>query len=267
MRRDPCRAEARHATIALMKHPLARPKWALPESSTLSAITREELYARILANVEQLDGDWAAVVNARTLDILGSEDAQAVARAVFLRFTESEGRKLYAGCDIAAAEFPHLYVLRSASATGETAAREFPAGVLGDGDNAFQVAADVTGSVLLVRGIADVDRLMTEGVPPGTIGVVHDAGGTMTAPILPEFDAILCLAGTVRSHLAIIAREFEVPVLMDVQLARPLVDGERITVHVSAKAQNVDAYFGDEFEPRAPITPAGGAGVATGDAA
>ena len=256
-----------------MEHPLARPKWTLPESSTLSTITREELVARIAANLERIDGSWADAVNARTLELLGPDDAAAVARSVFLRFTESEGRKLYAGCDIAAAEFPHLYVLRSASATGEAAGRDFPEGVLGDGDNAFAVAADVTGAVLLVRGIADVDRLMTEGVPPGTIGVVHDAGGTMTAPILPEFDAVLCLAGTVRSHLAIIAREFEVPLLMDVQLARPLVDGERITVQVSAKAQNVDAYFGDEFEPRAVITAAGDArvagdaGAAAGDAA
>ena len=250
-----------------MKHPLARPKWALPESSLLSTITREELSARIGRNVDALAGDWTAAVNERALEILGPEDAAAVARAVFLRVTESEGRKLYAGCDVAAVEFPHLYVLRSAHQAEASATRSFPDGVLGDADNAFQCPADITGTVLVVRGVADVDRLMAEGVPAGTIGVVHDAGGTMTAPILPEFEAVLCLAGTVRSHLAIISREFGVPCLMDVQLARPLVDGDHITIQCTAKAQNVDAYFGDEFEPRALITPAAGdAGGAAGAA-
>jgi phosphohistidine swiveling domain-containing protein len=108
--------------------------------------------------------------------------------------------------------------------------------------------------VLVVREVGEVDRLMREGVPEGTIGVIDDAGGTMTAPILEEFEGVLCLAGTVRSHLAIISREFGVPVLMGVRMARPLKTGERIRVQYSAEAQNVDAYFGDEVKPRAVVT-------------
>jgi phosphoenolpyruvate-protein kinase (PTS system EI component) len=76
----------------------------------------------------------------------------------------------------------------------------------------------------------------------------------MTAPILEEFEGILCLAGTVRSHLAIISREFGVPVLMNVRAARPFKTGERVHVRYSADPQNVDAYFGDEVKPRAVVT-------------
>jgi signal transduction protein with GAF and PtsI domain len=101
---------------------------------------------------------------------------------------------------------------------------------------------------------------MTDGVPPGTIGVIDDAGGTLTAPILADFDGVVCLAGTVRSHLAIIAREFGVPTLMAARLLRPLRTGERITVAYSAPAQNVEAYFGEDLEPRAEIRPAEGGG-------
>jgi len=128
---------------------------------------------------------------------------------------------------------------------------------LGDGDNVF-AADDVTGTVFVVREVSEVDRLMSDGVPEGTIAVIDDAGGTLTAPILPDFDAVVCLAGSVRSHLAIIAREFGVPTLMAARLTRPLETGERITVAYSAAAQSVEAYFGEDLVARAEIRPAAG---------
>ena len=102
----------------------------------------------------------------------------------------------------------------------------------------------------MVRQVAEVDRLMREGVPPGSIGLIDDAGGTMTAPILPEFEAVLCRAGTVRSHLAIISREYGVPALMGVQLRRELKTGERVRVSYSAAAQTMEAYHGGEVAPQ-----------------
>ena len=74
---------------------------------------------------------------------------------------------------------------------------DLPEGAIADGDNAFRTD-DLEGTVLVVREVSEVDRLMREGVPEGTIGVIDDAGGTMTAPILEEFEGVLCLAGTVR---------------------------------------------------------------------
>jgi phosphohistidine swiveling domain-containing protein len=236
-----------------MRDPLANPKWTLPESTTLSRLTREALFETIQRNLDGMNGDakWSDVVNSRTLELLSAEDGERVAKEVFEQFQMIEGRKLFAGCEVALREKPDLYVLRSEAQTLDDLP-DLPEGVVGDGDNSFQTD-DVEGTILVVREVKEVDRLMREGVPDGTIGVIDDAGGTMTAPILEEFEGIICPAGTVRSHLAIIAREFGVPTLMAARLARPLKTGERARVQYSAEAQNVDAYFGDEIKPRAEI--------------
>lgn len=237
-----------------MKHPAADPKWKLPESTTLSTLTREAVLSTVKKNLDAMgDASWGEVVNARTMDLLSHDDGRRIAESVWTSFQMTEGRKLYAGCEIAVREQPDRYVLRSEAMAAQEAIADLPEGALADGDNAFR-ADDLEGTILVVREVAEVDRLMREGVPEGSIGVIDDAGGTMTAPILEEFDGILCLAGTVRSHLAIIAREFGVPVLMAVRTARPLRTGERVRVQYSAEAQNVDAYFGDEVKPRAVVT-------------
>src|SRR6185312_4841841 len=61
--------------------------------------------------------------------------------------------------------------------------------VVGGGDNVFK-AGDVTG---IARFISDVDRVMdmlTDGVPPDTVAIIDDSGGTLTAPILEEVDRV-----------------------------------------------------------------------------
>jgi phosphohistidine swiveling domain-containing protein len=237
-----------------MKHPSAQPKWTLPESTTLSTLTRKAVFSTIQKNLDAMgDARWSDVVNARTMDLLSAEDGERIAEDVWTQFQMTEGRKLYAGCEIAVKERPDRYILRSEAMAAQESVADLPEGAIADGDNAFR-SDDLEGTVLVIREVAEVDRLMREGVPEGTIGVIDDAGGTMTAPILEEFDGILCLAGTVRSHLAIISREFGVPVLMNVRTARALKTGERVRVQYSADPQNVDAYFGDEVNPRAVVT-------------
>ena len=69
--------------------------------------------------------------------------------------------------------------------------------MVGGGDNVFK-AGDLTG---IARFISDVDRVMdmlTEGVPPDTVAIIDDSGGTLTAPILEEFTAVVCKGGSVR---------------------------------------------------------------------
>lgn len=238
-----------------MTHPSAAPKWQLPESSTLSTLTREAVFATIQKNLKALGDDvrWSDVVNDRTMELLSAEDGHKIAEDVWTQFQMTEGRKLYAGCEVAVKEQPDRYILRSEAMAAQESVADLPEGAIADGDNAFR-ADDLEGTVLVIREVSEVDRLMREGVPEGTIGVIDDAGGTMTAPILEEFEGVLCLAGTVRSHLAIISREFGVPVLMNVRTARPLKTGERVRVQYSADPQNVDAYFGDEVNPRAVVT-------------
>jgi phosphohistidine swiveling domain-containing protein len=215
---------------------------------------REAVFAAVQKNLDELgpDAKWSEIVNDPAMPLLTAEDSKRIAAQVTAEFQQIEGRKLYAGCEIAAKEFPDLYVLRSEVEVLEPR-EDWPDGVLGDGDNAFQTDVDLDGEVMVIREVSEVDRLMREGVPEGTIALIDDAGGTMTAPILEDFDGVLCLAGTVRSHLSIIAREMGVPTLMGVRLRRTLRTGERVRVQYAAKGQNVDAYFGGDVEPRAEI--------------
>jgi phosphohistidine swiveling domain-containing protein len=241
---------------AQMDHPLARPKWVLPEGGTAARLTREAVLGRVQENLRRAGAtSWSDLGGERWEETFSARDGAELAREIFAAFRREEGRKYFAGCEVALHEAPERYILRSGLQLAVPAS-EFADGVIGDGDNVFS-AEDLTGTVFVVREVSEVDRLMTEGVPEGTIGVIDDAGGTLTAPILPDFDAVICLAGSVRSHLAIIAREFSVPTLMGARLTRPLRTGERITVAFSAPAQNVEAYFGEDLAPRAEIRPAG----------
>lgn len=240
----------------MTEHPLADPKWTLPEVSRLSELTRQRVMETVQRNLRSMgDVSWSDVVNDRTMELFSAEDGETVARQVVEEFMLESGRKLLAGAEIAVLEQPDIYVLRSEWMAAQESAEtvlDLEDGELGLGDNVF-AAQDVEGEVLVIRQVSEVDRLMREGVPAGTIGVIDDAGGTMTAPILPDFEAVLCRAGTVRSHLAIIAREYGVPILMGVQLRRELVSGERIHVQYSAQAQSADAYHGGEIAPKARI--------------
>lgn len=240
----------------MAQHPLADPKWTLPEVSRLSELTRQRVMETIQENLRAMgDVRWSEVVNDRTMDLFSAEDGERVAREVVEEFMLESGRKLLAGAEVAVREQPDIYVLRSEYMAAQEAAEDLgdlADDELGLGDNVF-ATDDLEGEVLIIRQVSEVDRLMREGVPEGVIGVIDDAGGTMTAPILPEFKAVLCRAGTVRSHLAIIAREYGVPVLMGVQLKRELVNGERVRVQFSAPAQSAEAYHGGGVEARARI--------------
>jgi signal transduction protein with GAF and PtsI domain len=56
----------------------------------------------------------------------------------------------------------------------------------------------------------------------GIVAGVRDAGATFLAPIYHELTAIVCTAGTPRSHIGIVSREFQVPCVMGCAF----VDGE-----------------------------------------
>lgn len=239
----------------MSRYPLAEPKWALPSVSALSGSMQAKIQNRIQENFGKLGADvsFAEAASARTMELLSKEDVDTVSGQVVTAFMEAEGRKLLSGSEIAVDENPELYVLRSdwaAAQEGRTDLSDLPAGAIGRGDNVFR-HADVEGEVLVLREVSEITRLIEEGVPEGVIAIIDDSGGTMTAPILPEFEAVLCRAGTVRSHLAIIAREFEVPVLMGTVFTREPVNGERLRVRYSMDAQNPDAYHGGDVKPQA----------------
>lgn len=120
----------------------------------------------------------------------------------------------------------------------------------GIGDNVVQGRADVTGIACYVRSAAQVIALMETGVPDGSIAIIDDSGGTLTAPILDRFAGLVCAGGTVRSHLGILAREYNIPCIMNVRLAG-VADGDRVRLESSAPARTADSYLtGNEMPAR-----------------
>lgn len=71
----------------------------------------------------------------------------------------------------------------------------------------------VRGRFVPMEGPDDVLALMDTGAE-GVVALVRDAGATFLAPIYHELTAIICTSGTVRSHIGIVSREFQVPCVM-----------------------------------------------------
>jgi hypothetical protein len=152
----------------------------------------------------------------------------------------AEGYRFDVSATISLKEEPDKYKpLAGIADSGEQEKDEQGRTIVGSGDNVFKAPADVTG---VARYISDVDRVMemlTGGVPDNTVAIIDDSGGTLTAPILGDFTAVVCMGGTVRSHLGILTREYNVPCLMNAQLDG-LADGDEVTVEYSKPA--ADAY-------------------------
>jgi phosphohistidine swiveling domain-containing protein len=83
---------------------------------------------------------------------------------------------------------------------------------LGRGAKVFDHAA-VRGTWRPMEGPDDVLELMDSGAE-GQIVLVCDAGATFLSPIFHELAGIVCTGGTLRSHIGIVSREFQVPCIM-----------------------------------------------------
>jgi PEP-utilising enzyme, mobile domain len=111
----------------------------------------------------------------------------------------------------------------------------------GIGDNVVKYDDDLIGTARYVRSSATVLNYLNHGVPPGTIAVIDDSGGTLTAPILEQFAGVLCAGGTVRSHLGILTREYGIPCFMNAKLSG-IREGDTIRMECTAVAKTADAY-------------------------
>jgi len=83
---------------------------------------------------------------------------------------------------------------------------------VGRGDKVFD-HAPVRGTLRVLDGPDDVLALMDAGAE-GVVALVRDAGATFLAPIYHELTGVVCTGGTVRSHIGIVSREFQVPCVM-----------------------------------------------------
>jgi hypothetical protein len=220
----------------------ARPypdKW--PRESATPLVERYHSAVRALAaeKFAKLGGlSWEEAVEQGAL-LPTREELQQVEADVL-----AEGYKFDVSATISLKEEPDKYKpLAGISDSGEQESDDQGRTIVGSGDNVFKAPADVTGTA---RYISDVDRVMemlTEGVPENTVAIIDDSGGTLTAPILGDFTAVVCLGGTVRSHLGILTREYNVPCLMNA-VVDGLADGDEVTVEYSKRA--ADAYADGE---------------------
>src|SRR5947209_14418030 len=83
---------------------------------------------------------------------------------------------------------------------------------IGRGAKVFDAAA-VRGAWRAMEGPDDVLELMGSGAE-GVVALVRDAGATFVAPIYHELTGIVCTSGTLRSHIGIVSREFQVSCIM-----------------------------------------------------
>ena len=89
---------------------------------------------------------------------------------------------------------------------------------IGRGQKVFDVAP-VSGEIRHLEGSDDVLDLLDEGAA-GIIVVVRDAGATFLAPLYHDLAGVICTAGTMRSHIGIVTREFGVPCIMGCEFSR-----------------------------------------------
>jgi phosphohistidine swiveling domain-containing protein len=102
---------------------------------------------------------------------------------------------------------------------------------IGKGANLFP-AGQIQGSVRWFHNPADVVGADEDDLP-NLIAFVGKGGMTFLSPILAEVKAVVCTAGSLESHLAILAREFEIPCVMGTQLDGELSDGEEIVLDLT----------------------------------
>ena len=89
----------------------------------------------------------------------------------------------------------------------------------------------VTGHARWFRNPSDVIGAIDSDLE-STIALVDSGGTTFLSPILGRLGGIVARDGTLRSHLAIVSREFEVPCLVGTELVEVPVDGTELTLEV-----------------------------------
>ncbi|MGD9659759.1 MAG: PEP-utilizing enzyme [Porticoccaceae bacterium] len=111
----------------------------------------------------------------------------------------------------------------------------------GFGDNVVRYPQNIKGIARYIRTNARVLEYLTNGVPPNTIAVIDDSGGTLTAPIIEYFSGVICAGGTVRSHLGILTREYGIPCVMNAKISG-IKDGDVVEIESSAAAKTAEDY-------------------------
>ncbi|SKY89283.1 PEP-utilising enzyme, mobile domain [Mycobacteroides abscessus subsp. abscessus] len=210
------------------------PKWGTSETLPLPKQYNTSI-RELTASRTSVEGfDWKSDVF--TADLFSADDAKAIEREVL-----DTGYRFEFSATASLDSEPEKYRRPDAGDKNFVADEGGDQSLSGRGDNVQTTASNTVGSVLRISRIEQVMELLGDGVPENTIAVIDDSGGTLTAPILEGFHGVICLGGTVRSHLGILAREYGVPTLMNCRIDG-LEDGDRVEIETSVAPPAADAY-------------------------
>ncbi len=226
--------------------PIDRLRRVDPPASPLVEATLELVRDVVRRRFSEWDGDWASFVAEGSDTVTAADIAHVETRIL------ASGHRFDWSASISAAERPEAY--RPAAGADDAAdfAFEHPNAVVGSaddrgreqrgvGDNVVRHDANVIGTARYIRSNARVLAYLTDGVPPGTIAVIDDSGGTLTAPIIDQFAGVICAGGSVRSHLGILTREYGIPCLMNSRISG-LHDGDLVEIEATAPAKTTEDY-------------------------
>ncbi len=96
-----------------------------------------------------------------------------------------------------------------------------------------------SGTLRIVETVQDVLRLMKTDLSE-TILLTSSASATAVIPLFSKVKGVVCTAGGATSHLAIVAREFDLPCIMGGEISQALeLDGRVIVLNEQGEIFNL----------------------------
>jgi hypothetical protein len=218
-------------------------KWARESGTPLVEFFHTRARTHVAAKIAEGGVSWEDVVRDPGA-VYSKADAQALEDELM-----ATGHRYEVSATVSLKENPDKYKpLAGITDSGNQETDEQGRQIVGTGDNVFK-AEDTSGTARYISDVEKVMEMLVNGVPENTVAIIDDSGGTLTAPILGSFKAVVCMGGTVRSHLGILTREYHVPCLMNAELDG-LADGDEVLVEYSKPASDPYADEATQREMR-----------------
>jgi PEP-utilising enzyme, mobile domain len=212
-------------------------KYGHQETTAVPAAFHAAVRALVKQRLLESGNDWASFVFGSSYDLITQKDFERIESDLL-----ASGYRFDVSAVVSAKEAPEKYKHLRRQDEYEIATEAVNGKLkVGHGDNVVKYPQNVVGVARYVHTADDVMDLMINGVPADTIAIIDDSGGTLTAPILESFKAVVCLGGTVRSHLGILTREFGIPCLMNAKISG-IKTGDRLELNTSASAKTAQDY-------------------------
>lgn len=212
-------------------------KYGDAEATTITRLYHTAIRELVRRRLAEAGGNWDSFVFDKSYDLITDADFRKIEADLL-----ATGYRFDVSATISQKEEPEKYKALAGQDQIEANAEILDGRQLvGHGDNVVTYPANVTGLARYIHTTEEVMELLMNGVPPDTIAIIDDSGGTLTAPILEDFKAIVCMGGSVRSHLGILSREHGIPCLMNSKVAG-IRNGDRLELNVTAPSKTAQDY-------------------------